>query len=74
MRAPETMRPLGDRQRRIYGPHGRTIGFVTATRSEWEGALLAECERGHIYLLPRDVTAWLWIEPGCPRCRVLGHR
>ena len=70
----ETARPPRDRQRRIYGPHGRAIGSVTATRSDWEGTLLAECERGHISALPTDVQQWATLANGCPRYRWLGHR
>ena len=68
-----TKPPINDRQKRLYGPDGRAIGSVTATRSQLEGALLAECERGHVYLLPRDVAWWMTAEASCPRCRVLGH-
>jgi len=71
---PDVKQRSNDRQRRIYGAHGHAIASITPTRSEWEGALLAECERGHIYVLPVDVTQWLMTEGGCPRCRALSRR
>jgi hypothetical protein len=69
----DATRPAREGQRHIYGAQGRPIATITPMRSEWHGALLAECERGHIYVWPTDVRQWMTVETGCPRCRVLGH-
>jgi hypothetical protein len=69
---PDIKRRPGDRQRPIYDAQGHAVASLTAARTAWEGALLAECERGHVYVLPNDVTQWTTVEAGCPRCRVLG--
>jgi hypothetical protein len=65
--------PINDRHKRIYDTHGRVIASVPPSRAEWQGALLAECERGHVYVLPADARRWMVVEADCPRCRVLGH-
>lgn len=62
-----------DGRKSIYDERGHSIALLSATRSEWEGALLAECERGHVYMLPTDVEQWVSADAACPRCRALGH-
>jgi len=68
-----TTRRPASRDLPIYGQHGQPIATVSQTRATYLSSLLAECERGHVYVLPANLAEWLAADAGCPRCRVLGH-
>lgn len=57
-----------DGQVPVFGSDGRQVASVNPARSVWLDRLLAECDHGHVYVLPDDD---LLIE-ACPRCRVMG--
>jgi len=56
----------------IYGALGQPLALVSPTRLAYLSSLLAECERGHVYVLPANLAAWLAADAGCPRCKLLG--
>jgi hypothetical protein len=64
-----TTRRTAARRRTVFGDDGTPIATIHPARSVWLSSLLAECERGHCYVLPEN---WPADDTGCPRCRKLG--
>jgi len=64
-----TTRAPSARRRIVYGAAGQPVASLNPARSVWLSSLLAECERGHCYVLPEN---WPADDTACPRCRLLG--
>ncbi len=67
-----TTRRSAEGRRKVFGDDGTPIATIHPTRSTWLGSLLAECDHGHISIVPDDPDDWLATDAICPRCRLLG--